>query len=166
MKNRAQGLIKNRPNRIDRDLTLQSNKGLRRIFMPKKNAPSQGQKTSFFVSWNWYKLKGGFRMWQEAEDDERYTHVWYIRFFFWLIPIPNFSCKASDLKLLFKRSGHFRTSVQYSWGLLLGHMLSFLFALFSLPLMFLMLPMTTMRWCPKTSVAIHFEEQFRLKWIL
>ena len=48
MKNRAQGLIKNRPNRIDRDLTLQSNKGLRRIFMPKKT-PSQGQKTSFFL---------------------------------------------------------------------------------------------------------------------
>ena len=44
--NRAQTLIKNRPNRIDRDLTLQSNKGLSGIFMPKKTW-SQGQKTSF-----------------------------------------------------------------------------------------------------------------------
>lgn len=49
--NRAQTLIKNRPNRIDRDLTLQSNKGLSGIFMPKNTLESRSE-NEFFVSWN------------------------------------------------------------------------------------------------------------------
>lgn len=137
MKNRAQGLIKNRPNRIDRDLTLQSNKGLRRIFMPKKT-PSQGQKTSFFCVVELIQTEGGFRMWQEEAAGlkmMRDIHMFDISGFssdWFQVPISVVKI-WNFFPLAFQRSGHFRTSVQYSWGLLLGHVEFSLCAFFSPP---------------------------------
>ena len=107
-------------------------------FLCPKKLQVKVKKRVFFCVVELIQTEGGFRMWQEEAAGlkmMRDIHMFDISGFSsdWF-QVPISVVKIWDFfPLAFQRSGHFRTSVQYSWGLLLGHVEFSLCAFFSPP---------------------------------